>query len=169
MAAAAAPCTLAAGGRVLVAEVRSRPELNGRHAVVRACDPVKGRCVVLVDGEPQPLSLPTSCLRLVKPDLVERSMRVAARAFLPGDHVVTAAGGEGTIRALSEREATVSTKEGANVTLLRDCTMVLPSGRCVGPVRTERRIQSGFAARCHVDAAGRWQVDGGGRGVGGKL
>ena len=164
------------GSRVTVCNVRSRPALNGRGARVLSHDAAKGRCGVLVDGEAAALSLMSASLVLqplpeeqALEGLEEKCMRVALRAFAPGDRVATATGAVGTLSTIHARMATIRTDDATvSRSLLRDCGMVLPTGRRLAPTLAERRIALGqWRARHFVDASGSWAVQGGTSGRGG--
>ena len=161
------------GSRVTIANVRSRPALNGREARVLSHDAAKGRCGILIDGEMTQLSLASASLQAL-PTLSgetpeDKCMRVALGHLLPGDRVTTGTGAEGTLQSVDGRMATVHTETATESSLLRDCGMVLPTGRQPAPTRRERGLVAlgKWPARCTVDASGQWAVQGGRRGHGG--
>ena len=175
------------GRYVSIRGLKSRSELNGRHGVVRQYTASSGRYAVDVEGEAKALALKRANLayfvpppeELTDPEaLVEAGARLALGSLLPGDFVLSQAGHKGTLVSVTDRMATIACcrqeteqeeEEEEEECLLRDCTMLCPTGReRAAPAVVRQSFELGFWAETWAaDASGQWSDGQGRRGSGG--
>ena len=175
------------GRYVSIRGLKSRSELNGRHGVVRQFNASSGRYAVDVEGEAKALALKRANLayfvpppeELTDPEaLVEAGARLALGSLLPGDFVLSQAGHKGTLVSVTDRMATIACcrqekeeeeEEEEEECLLRDCTMLCPTGReRAAPAVVRQSFELGFWAETWAaDASGQWSDGQGRRGSGG--
>jgi hypothetical protein len=170
------------GRYVTIRGLKSRAELNGRHGVVRQFTSSSGRYAVAVDGEAKSLALKRANLayfvpppeELTDPDsLMEAGARLALGLMIPGDCVLSQAGHEGVLVSVADRMATICRRqdeeEAEEECLLRDCTMLSPTGRArAAPALVRQSFELGFWAETRAaNANGHWSDGQGRRGSGG--
>ena len=178
------------GQHVTIRRLASRADLNGCHGIVRSFNAASGRYGVEIDGA-KILALKRKNLthfeappeELTDPDkIVEANARLCLGSVMVGDRVVSQSGREGTLLAVADRVATVKVgrqrrkdddddeeeeeEEEEEECLLRDCTMLFPTGRArAAPAVVRQSFElASWAEKMAANASGHWSAGHGRRG-----